>query len=436
VTFVLTARRPDAKPLTVGRFLTAAVSPRTWAATGHVLLDFPIGLAAFVFVVVGVSVTIAMAFTVVLFIPAVAILFFGLRLMGMFERARLSSMLGVRIADPYPVFEGSLWNRIKARVFSAGPWKEMAYAVVLFPLAVVGFSLVVTAWCGSIGLVLLPAYVHALPGQIAHFWLFDVTPGASAWVAGAFGVVTLLFVAPWIARSWAALDSIIGAVLLGRDQSEEIDVLEERVDSLEESRSWAIEIAEAERRRIERDLHDGAQQRLVALAMDLGRAKEKMDTDPDGAKELVEQAHNEAKRAIVELRDLARGIHPVSLGDRGLPGAIPALAGRSAIPVDVHVSVPERPAPAIEGIAYFVVSESLANAVKYSSAKRVSVRLVQHADRLFLDIVDDGVGGADPALGSGLRGLAERVASVDGRFDVSSPIGGPTEIRVELPCAS
>jgi signal transduction histidine kinase len=436
VAFVLVDRRAGAPSLTIPRFLAAVVSPRTWAATAHVLLDFLVGLFAFVFVIVDLAVGVSLSFTVVFAIPAVLILFVGLRLFGKFERARFGSLLAVPIADPYPVFEGSVWTRIKKRVFSAAPWKELAYALILFPLACVGFSLVVASWSVSVALLLLPAYITALPNQIAHFWLVDITPGGSAWIMAAVGVAGLLFVAPWVARGWAALDALLGAVLLGRDQSEELEVLEERVDSLQESRAWAVEIAEAERRRIERDLHDGAQQRLVALALDLGRAKEKMDSDPEGARQLVDEAHEEAKRAIAELRDLARGIHPVTLGDRGLPGAIPALAGRSSIPVDVHVSVPTRPAPAIEGIAYFVVSETLANAVKYSNADRVSVRLVQHADRLFLDVVDNGIGGADPALGTGLRGLAERVASVDGRFEVSSPIGGPTEIRVELPCAS
>jgi signal transduction histidine kinase len=435
VSLVFVDRAPTPS-MTTARFLGAVVSPRTWSATAHVLLDLPIGLWAFIFVVVGGGLGFGLLTTVVFAVPVFIVFFAGLRWFGMFERSRMSSLLGIRIADPYPVFEGSLWNRIKLRLFSAAPWKEMAYCLVLLPLAVLGFSLVVTAWSGSLAIALLPAYVHALPNQVAHFWLFDVTAGPGVWAAGAVGVIGLLFVAPWVARGWAGLDGVIGRALLGRDQSEELEVLEERVDTLEESRSWAVEIAEAERRRIERDLHDGAQQRLVALAMDLGRAKEKMDSDPDGARQLVDHAHVEAKRAIAELRDLARGIHPVSLGDRGLPGAIPALAGRSAIPVDVSVDVPVRPAPAIEGIAYFVVSESLANAVKYSGAERVRVSLVQHGDRLFLTVTDNGVGGADPSLGTGLRGLAERVGSVDGAFEVSSPLGGPTEIRVELPCAS
>jgi signal transduction histidine kinase len=436
VILVLVDRRPGASALTPARFVGAIVAPRTWTATAHVLLDLPIGQIVFVFVILGLVLTGSLLCTIVLAVAPLVILVFGLRLIGRFERARFASLLDVPIADPYPVFEGSRWTRIKMRLFGAAVWKELAYALILLPSACVGFPLVVVAWSGSLALVLLPLYIGALPNQVAHLWLVDITPGIAAWAMAVLGLAVLVFVAPWVARAWALLDTVLGRALLGRDQSEELEVLEERVDSLEESRSWAVQIAEAERRRIERDLHDGAQQRLVALAVDLGRAKEKMDSDPDGARHLVDHAHDEAKRAIAELRDLARGIHPVSLGDRGLAGAIPALAGRSAIPVDVHISVPDRPAPAIEGIAYFVVSETLANAVKYSGATRVSVRLVQRGDRLLLDVVDNGVGGADPALGTGLRGLAERVGSVDGSFEVSSPLGGPTEIRVELPCAS
>jgi signal transduction histidine kinase len=232
---------------------------------------------------------------------------------------------------------------------------------------------------------------------------------------------------------WAELDILIGTHLLGRSTTE---VLEHRVESLEVSRSWAVEIAEAERRRIERDLHDGAQQRLVAVAMDLGMARDRVDDDPERTRELIEHAHDEAKRAIVELRDLARGIHPVALGDRGLAGAVAALAGRSPIPVEAVVDVPHAPPPAIEGIAYFVISECLANAVKHSSASRVWVRVAEHDGRLYVKVIDDGVGGADLALGTGLIGLSERVASVDGTFEVSSPLAGPTQIQVELPCAS
>ena len=222
---------------------------------------------------------------------------------------------------------------------------------------------------------------------------------------------------------------MIGRTLLGRNTTEE---LTERVESLEVTRSWAVEIAEAERRRIERDLHDGAQQRLVALAMDLGLAQARLDDDPERARELIDHAHGEAKRAIVELRDLARGIHPVSLSDRGLAGAIPALAGRSTIPVLVDVRVPERLPASIEGIAYFVVSECLANVDKHAQATSATVSVEPVDGQLIVRVTDDGVGGANPAAGSGLRGLADRVAALQGTLDVTSPPGRGTRIHARI----
>jgi signal transduction histidine kinase len=205
---------------------------------------------------------------------------------------------------------------------------------------------------------------------------------------------------------------------------------------LETSRSRVVDAAEAERRRIERDLHDGAQQRLVALAMDLGMARERLATDPDKARQLLDEAHAEAKQALTELRNLARGIHPAVLTDRGLDAALSAVAARSPVPVDLRVQVGARPGPNVESIAYFVVSESLANVAKHSGATRATVQVARRGNRLVIEVSDNGRGGADPALGTGLAGLHDRVAGVDGWLHVSSPLGGPTTLLVELPCGS
>ncbi|MEZ5143158.1 MAG: sensor histidine kinase [Acidimicrobiales bacterium] len=429
------ALRPLSQPLRLSTVLAAPLAPRTWTSAIQVVLDWCIGLAAFTVSVTLVSTAGGLAVTIVLAIPVLFALFGFLRVLGKLERARYASLLDTPIADPYRPGEGSFWERVRSWVTQAAPWKELVYSLVLFPIATVGLSLVLVAWAGSLALVLLPAYVGALPDRTATVGWIEVHQGGGAWLVAAVGLVGL-FVAPWITQGWGRLDVAFGRALLGRTHTE---ALEERVSELETTRSWAVEIAEAERRRIERDLHDGAQQRLVALAMDLGLAQEHLDDDPARARALVEHAHEEAKRAIAELRDLARGIHPVSLSDRGLPGAIPALAGRCPIPVDVHVAVAadeRRPPTAIEGMAYFIVSECLANAVKHASATRASVRIEQRADRLVVDVTDDGIGGADPALGTGLHGLADRAASVDGTFTVDSPVGGPTLVHVELPCAS
>jgi signal transduction histidine kinase len=196
-----------------------------------------------------------------------------------------------------------------------------------------------------------------------------------------------------------------------------------------------MDAAEAERMRIERDLHDGAQQRLVSLAMELGRAKAKFGTDPEGAEAIVGQAHEEAKAALAELRNLVRGVHPPVLSDRGLDAALSGLAALSPVPVTVSVDLPTRPPANVEAIAYFVVAEGLTNIAKHSGARHAQVVVVRSGDVLSLEITDDGVGGADPA-GQGLSGLAARVAGVDGRLRVTSPAGGPTTLEVTLPCAS
>jgi signal transduction histidine kinase len=237
--------------------------------------------------------------------------------------------------------------------------------------------------------------------------------------------------AAWAVRAMAAVHGVVALALLGPSEQQ----LQARVVALAASRDRAVDSAEAERRRIERDLHDGAQQRLVALAMDLGMARAKLESDPAAATALVGEAHEEAKRALAELRDLARGIHPAVLADRGLDAAISALAARSPVPVGVEVATGRLPGP-VESAAYFVVAEALTNAAKHAGAAEIGVRIGRDRDLLVVEVTDDGAGGADPARGSGLRGLADRVAAVDGRLTVTSPEGGPTVVRAELPCGS
>jgi signal transduction histidine kinase len=212
-------------------------------------------------------------------------------------------------------------------------------------------------------------------------------------------------------------------------------VLSARVEELTTTRAGAVDAATAKLGQIERDLHDGAQARLVALAMGLGLAEERFARDPDGARELVGEAREEAKRALVELRDLARGIRPSLLAERGLGPALTALAARSPVPASVELDLPDGLPDAVETAAWFVVSEALANAGKHARATRVLVRVDGADGRLRVEVSDDGGGGADPA-GSGLDGLRKRVEALDGRLTVVSPPGGPTAIRAELPCAS
>ncbi len=206
------------------------------------------------------------------------------------------------------------------------------------------------------------------------------------------------------------------------------------MEHLTQTRTGVVDAADAERRRLERDLHDGTQQRLVSLAVNLGLARVQAQTAQEAQQALAE-AHEEAKTALAELRNLIRGLHPAVLEDRGLDAALSGIAARLPIPVRLTVDVPRRPPPTIEAVAYFVVSEGLTNITKHAQASQAEVVVQRAGDRLHIIISDDGVGGADPARGTGLAGLAKRAASVDGTLEIASPPGGPTLLTVDLPCA-
>jgi len=209
--------------------------------------------------------------------------------------------------------------------------------------------------------------------------------------------------------------------------------LRERVDDLRDARQRIIDAADAERRRIQRDLHDGAQQRLVAVALTLGLAEARIESDPEGTAKLIAEAREEAQLAIKELRDLAGGIHPAVLSDRGLAAALDALAARAPVPVRLSDVPADRLSPQVEAAAYFVTAEALTNVAKYAQATCASVDLALEANCLRVEVRDDGVGGANPVAGSGLRGLRDRVDALDGRLELDSPPGGGTTVRVEIP---
>ncbi len=245
----------------------------------------------------------------------------------------------------------------------------------------------------------------------------------------------LVLLVPVAISAVAEVDASLIRAMLAPSRETQLDA---RVEQLSQSRAASVEGSAAELRRIERDLHDGAQQRLVGLAMDLGLARERLQSgaDPQRALELVERAHDEAKGAIVELRELVRGIHPSVLTDRGLDAALSAVAARCPIPVALDVEIPGRLPSAVEAAAYFVVAESLTNAAKHSHAQRATVRLRVEGSVLVIEVADDGVGGASERPGGGLAGLRDRVLAVEGRFRLASPEGGPTYLAAEIPCAS
>jgi signal transduction histidine kinase len=354
--------------------------------------------------------------------------------LGRAERSRTAALLGVEIGDPIPpLAKPSWWGRLWERFRSKARWKEIGHHAARLVIDTVGFALVAVAWCGSLAMLALPLYVDALPGDSAKFWFFELMSGPGALAAALVGLVGVVLAAPWVTIGWAELQLRLARALLGPDPEA---VHQAQVTRLETSRTAAVDSAEAERRRIERDLHDGAQQRLVALAANLGAAKEKLDADPEGGKEMVNEAHEEAKAALAEIRDLVRGIHPVILEDRGLDAALSAVVARSPIPVKLDVDVAVRPPPAVESAAYFVVNETLVNVARHANATRAVVSIARAGNRLVIEVRDNGQGGADPNTGTGLAGLRDRVAGLGGSMYVISPSGGPTTISVELPCGS
>jgi signal transduction histidine kinase len=230
------------------------------------------------------------------------------------------------------------------------------------------------------------------------------------------------------------LQAVGPALALSMENERLAAELRARVEELRASRARIVRAGDEERRRLERDLHDGAQQRLVALALNLKLARASLESDPQSAVELIDDAIAELTEATAELRELARGIHPAILTDRGLEPAVSALAARAAVPVELVELPDERLSPAVEATAYFVVAESLTNVARYSQASHAEVEIKRDNGRLVVEVRDDGVGGADPQRGSGLRGLADRVGAVDGRITVDSPSGAGTTVRVEIPC--
>ena len=253
-------------------------------------------------------------------------------------------------------------------------------------------------------------------------------------VGGAL-LVPLFPVTPGLAQRVTSADEGRARALLGPGRREE---LAQRVESLARSRADLVAAADAERRRIERDLHDGAQQRLVSLAMNLGMARERFESEPEPVRQAIAAAHDEAVLALTELREFIRGLHPAVLSDRGLDAALSGLAARAPLPVRLRVDVPKPASPGVEAVAYFIVSEAITNVVKHAQATRAEVTVARAGDVLRIAVTDDGRGGAVPAAGdgTGLRGLAQRAAAVDGTLSIDSPPGGPTVITAELPCES
>ena len=404
---------------------------RTWRELAQLCTDWLIGTVSFTVVITLLATSLGLAVVAPLAVPVAWLLFASSQMLGRIERSRLSALLDINLPAYPPPAGDSWWRRFVERLKSVDRWKEIAYLLLLLPLGVVTLVVTMIVVSGGLALLTLPAYVAALPEGRANFGLFEAGVGGS--IPLALVGLSLLVLAPWAVRTLANLDRWVATTLLGARPS--VAELSARLTKVEASRAAAVDAGEAERRRIERDLHDGAQQRLVALAMDLGQAREKLDTNPEEAARLVTEAHEEAKRALTDLRDLVRGIHPAILEDRGLDAALSAVVARCPVPVNLSVSLAARPPAPVESTAYFVVSEALVNVARHSRATRATVSIAGSDNRLVVEVTDNGVGGADPSLGTGLAGLGERVEAVGGWLRVISPTGGPTTILVELSCA-
>ena len=339
-----------------------------WRALAREALDMPLGLAIGTTVILLVGLSIGLAVTFVIAVPLVWLTFLVTAQLGRMERSRAAALLDLCLASPHtPLAPGNWWSRLRQQIRSASRWREIAYLALGLPVLGLLATVVLTLWAASLVLIALPAYVSDLPGHSADFGVLRVDSGGESVLALVIGLICFAFLAPRMTTTLAALDRRVVSWLLGVHERSN---LERRVDELELSRGAAIDSAEAERQRIERDLHDGAQQRLVALAMDLGRARERFETDPERARQLVDDAHEEAKAALAELRGLARGIHPAVLTDRGLDAALSAVVARCPIPVSLSIEMSTRPPAAVESAAYFVVAEALTNIAKHAKATR------------------------------------------------------------------
>ena len=435
--------RPEAGPAKRSRVpavLRAPFEGRTWREYLYVLTSFPVAVAAFCFSVTLFSLGAGLLITFI-GVPLLAFWLEACRGFGAMERLRARALLGLHVSSPEPLRtvqrKPGLLGRLGALLRSGVSWRHALFSVLHFPWAVLNFSVSLAFFTAGWSAFLYPAWGWVLPtytdqpgAQLygddqGNGWYVDTVPEIAAF--SAVGLVLVLGT-PWLVRGLTQVDRLMVYGLLGPSRSAT------RIAELETDRGTVADTANADLRRIERDLHDGAQARLVALAMDLGLAKEKLLEDPEAAARMVDEAHGEVKTALQELRDLARGIHPAILTDRGLGAALSHLASRCAVPVAVTDDLDgERPARAIEGIAYFTASELMQNISKHAGARSATAELWRTGDYLMLQVSDDGAGGAALSPGGGLAGLAERVSSVDGLLTLRSPSGGPTTVTAQLP---
>ncbi|MDO5065744.1 MAG: sensor domain-containing protein [Propionibacteriaceae bacterium] len=411
----------------------------TWRRVSYLLLGFPLHLAAFVITVVLVSLgagLIVMIFGA--FVLAAGVLF--ARYCAIAERQVAQTLLGSAPAPEvvYRRGSGTAFQRLRTLLTDPQSWLDVAWVGLAFVTSTLTWSLLVTLLAVGIGSLLGPIAVLVFNGPLAHLqgsmglgelmglpmpWLFDL---------GLYLLLAIAFLrfGPAVIAGLASFQAGVGELLLNSRARQE-----QRYDDLLGSRHAAHRAEADALRRFERDIHDGPQQRLVRLNMDLARARRKMGTSPEAADELLAQAMQQTQDTLAELRNLSRGIAPPVLVDRGLAAAVEEAVTGSPIPARCSVAVPAMP-PHIEHAAYFVVAEALANANKHSAATQILVEVGSVGKEVMITVADDGVGGAAASKGHGLAGLEQRLHGLDGTLTVTSPTGGPTILEAVIPCAS
>jgi signal transduction histidine kinase len=438
------------RPAAVARFIvTAPLTRRARVEAWYCLATFPLSVLGFVGLILLLAPGLALTGSLVgAFIGLVLLGVATMtgRKLGGVHRRLAARLLGARVDGPPVFMKGrGILGRIDARLRDAAGWKGIAYLVLKPPLACWGLYFTAVPWLTGLFYLSYPFWWLVLPHQgrgsngRAHPLPISTPFPAGGQHITTFGEALLicligvgaLLIAPWTTRLPVIVDMwLIRALLDGSGRSD-------RIRELEASRARVVDDSAALLRRVERNLHDGAQARLVALTMHLGRARDQLGAggepgDLDRARDLMAAAHQDARAALTELRDLARGIHPPAL-DAGLEDALASLAGASATPAVVTAAIPVRPTPAIETIAYFCAAELLANVAKHSRASHAAVNVTGKEETLVVTVTDDGDGGARVRPGGGLDGLAQRAGAVDGTLDIVSPAGGPTVVTITLP---
>ncbi|MFI7603859.1 sensor histidine kinase [Micromonospora sp. NPDC049366] len=408
--------------------------------SGYVLLGLPLALAGFVVLLVGSALSVGLVVTVI-GLPILSGTLHAARAFADIERLRLPAVLRQpRIRPHYRTPEpgASAWRRIFVPIRDAQSWLDLAHGILRLIVAIATFVVTLVWWAGAVAGTLYWAYDWALPRggpddtDLAELLGLGGSAAARVGLHSAIGLFFLITL-PIVARGCALMQAgFARAMLTG------VAEMRDRITVLEEQKRAAVSAEAAALRRLERDIHDGPQQRLVRLAMDLSRARQQLASDPEAAGRTLDEAVAQTRDTLAELRSLSRGIAPPILVDRGLPSALAALAGRGLIPIELQVDPTlgtpgGRLDPAVESTAYFVVAEALTNVAKHSRATACQVGVERAESRLTVSVGDDGQGGAHLAKGHGLVGIADRVRAAGGELRVVSPAGGPTEIRAELP---